>query len=185
MKILDNIEALFIHQSKTQTNKQSSLFDRLRNVFYAAEYLKSDLISIPAFCRCHDAIAHLEGRCSCTKRPASSEMGADRDKGCLFHLENLGSDVRSLRQSLERHKADLRPEEKTEELQRELSLIEGFAERMGDIVEEIRNHASEWEISCSHDALKRLKESASELDRYSTEFFWTLLNEDRRQQANS
>ena len=56
---------------------------------------------------------------------------------------------------------------------------------MGDIVEEIRNHASEWELSCSNDALQRLKERSSELEKYSTEFFWSLLNQDRGQRANS
>jgi hypothetical protein len=185
MKLLDKLEALFVNQPKRKTTEHPSLFDRLRNVFYSAEFLKADLQRIPQFCRCEDAIAHLEGRCSCTKRPASPQAEAVRGKGCLAHLETLRLDVRSLRESLERHKGDLRPEEKTEELQRELFLIEGFAERMGDIVEEIKNHASEWELSCSNDALQRLKERSSELEKYSTEFFWSLLNQDRGQRANS
>lgn len=185
MKLLDKLEALFVSQPKRTTDEHPSLFDRLRNVFYSAEFLKADLQRIPRFCRCEDAIAHLEGRCSCTKRPASPQAEAVRGKGCLADLETLHLDIRSLRESLERHKGDLRPEEKTEELQSELFLIEDFAERMGAIVEEIRNHASEWELSCSNDALQRLKESSSELEKYSTEFFWSLLNQERGQRANS
>ena len=34
-------------------------------------------------------------------------------------------------------------------------------------------------------ALQRLKASSSELERYSTEFFWSLLHQDRGQQTNS
>ena len=186
MKLLDRLEALFVNQPKRKEEAEHpSLFDRLRNVFYAAEFLKNDLRSVPPFCRCEDAISHLEGRCSCTKRPAGSQADAVTSKGCLAHLETLRLDVRSLRQSLQRHRNKLRPEEKTEELKRELSLIEDFAENMGSIVEEIRNHASEWELSCSNDALQRLKESSSELDKYSTEFFWSLMKQDRGQQINS
>lgn len=178
MKLLDKLEALFVKQPKRITNESTKLFDHLRDVFYTAEFLKADLHRIPAFCRCKDAISHLEGRCSCTKPQASPQAESVSGEGCLAHLEMLRLDVRALRQSLQRHKNDLRPEEKTEELQRELSLIENFAERMGDIVEELRKHASEWELSCSHDALQRLKESSSELDKYSAEFFWSLLKHD-------
>ena len=185
MKLLDKLEALFVNQPKRKTNEHPSLFDRLRNVFYSADFLRADLQRIPRFCLCEDAIAHLEGRCSCTKRPAGPQAEAVRGKGCRAHLDALRLDIRSLRESLKRHKGDLRPEEKTEELQRELFLIEDFAERMGDIVEEIRNHASEWELSCSNDALQRLKERSSELEKYSTDFFWSLLNQDRGQRANS
>ncbi|HKP35500.1 MAG TPA: hypothetical protein VJT71_01485 [Pyrinomonadaceae bacterium] len=185
MKLLDKLEALFVNQPERKKNEHPSLFDRLRNVFFAAEFLKKDLQGIPPFCRCEDAISHLEGRCSCTKRPAGSQAEEVSAKGCLAHLETLRLDVRSLRQSLQRHRNELRPEEKTEEVRRELSLIENFAENMGSIVEEIRNHASEWELSCSNDALQRLKESSSELEKYSTEFFWSLLKQDRGEQINS
>lgn len=185
MKLLDKLEALFVKQPKRKTNESTKLFDHLRDVFYTAEFLKADMRRIPPFCRCKDAISHLEGRCSCTKAPAGPQAETVSGEGCLAHLEMLRLDVKALRQSLQRHKNELRPEERTGELQRELSLIEDFAERMGDIVEEIRNHASEWELSCSHDALQRLKESSSELDKYSTEFFWSLMKQDRGQQINS
>ena len=185
MKLLDKLEVLFVHQPKRKTIEQASLFDRLRNVFYAAEFLKADLQRIPRFCRCEDAIAHLEGRCSCAKTPPKPPAEAVGGKGCLAQLEILDRDVRSLRESLERHKGDLRPEEQTEELQRELSLIEDFAKRLGDIVAEIRNHASEWELNCSNDALQKLKQSSSEIERYSTEFFWSLMKQECAQQANS
>ena len=181
MKLLDKLESLFDKQPERKTNESAKLFDHLRDVFFTAEFLKADLKRIPPFCRCKDAISHLEGRCSCIKPPASPEADSVSGEGCVAHLEMLRLDVRALRQSLQRHKNELRPDEKTEELQRELSLIEHFAERMGDIVEEIRNHASEWELSCSHDALQRLKESNSELDKYSTEFFWSLLKHDSDQ----
>lgn len=185
MKLLDKLEALFVNQPKRKTNEHPSLFDRLRNVFYDAEFLKVDLQRIPSLCRCEDAIAHLEGRCSCTKAPANPPAEAVSPKGCLAQLETLHLDIRSLRESLQRHRHDLQPEEQTDELQRELSLIEEFAERLGAKVEEIRGHAAEFEANCSNDVLQRLKSSSSEIDRYSTEFFWSLLNQDRGQQANS
>ena len=185
MKLLDKLGTLFTSKPKRKTNEGPSLFDRLRNVFYAAEFLKTDLQRIPPFCHCEDAIAHLEGRCSCTKRPAGPQAEAVPTKGCLAHLEELRSDVRLLRESLELHKKDLQPEEQTEELQQELSLIGDFAERMGAIVEEIRNHASEWELSCSTDALQKLKQSSSEINKYSTEFFWSLMKHGREQRANN
>ncbi len=166
-------------------NGQPSLFDRLRNVFYAAEFLKADLQRIPAHCTCEDAIAHLEDRCSCAKTPAERPTEAAFHKGCLKHLETLRLDVRSLRESLQREKIDVRPEERTEELERELSLIEDFADRVGGIVDEITNHAVEFGLNCSNDALQKLKASSSEIDKYSTEFFWSLMKLDRAQQENS
>lgn len=185
MKLLDKLETLFASRPKTKTNGQLSVFDRLRNVFYAAEFLKADLQRLPPSCCCEDAIAHLEHRCSCTKGPRDQEPQAAYRKGCLAHLETLRLDVRSLRESLEHHKGDLRPEEQTEELLRELSLIEEFADRVGGIVDEITNHAVDFGLNCSNDALQKLKASSSEIDKYSTELFWSLMKQERAQQANS
>jgi hypothetical protein len=183
MKLLDKLEALFINQPKRTTDEYPSLFDRLRNVFYDAEFLKADLQRIPPLCRCEDAIAHLEGRCSCTKTPVNPPAEVADRKGCLARLETLHLDIKSLRESLQRHTKDLEPEEQTEELKRELSLIEDFAERLGATVEKISIHAAEFEANCSNDALQRLKESSSEIDKYSTEFFWSLLKHDGDQKA--
>ena len=183
MKLLDKLEALFVNQPKRKTDEYPSLFDRLRNVFYDAEFLKADLKRIPPLCRCEDSLAHLEARCSCTKAPPNSPAEAVRRKGCLAHLETLHLDIKSLRESLERHRSDLQPDEQTEELKRELSLIEDFAERLGATVEKIMSHAAEFEANCSNDALQRLKESSSEIDKYSSEFFWSLLKQERDQRA--
>jgi hypothetical protein len=183
MKLLDKLEALFVNQPKRKTDEHPSLFDRLRNVFYAADFLKADLQRIPSLCRCEDAPAHLEGRCSCTKAPSNPQAEAVRQKGCLAHLETLRLDIKSLRESLQRHRSDLQPEEQTEELKRELFLIEDFAERLGATVERITSHVAEFEANCSNDALQRLKDSSSEIDKYSTEFFWSLLKRDRDQKA--
>lgn len=185
MKLLDKLETLFVNQPKSEKDEHPSLFDRLRNVFYAAEFLKADLERLPPSCRCEDAIAHLEARCSCTKAPADTPAESARRKGCLAHLETLRLDVRSLRESLERHKGELRPEEQTEDLQRELSLIEEFADRIDGIVDEITNHAVDFGLNCSNDALQKLKASSSEIDKYSTEFFWTLMKQERAQQPSS
>lgn len=184
MKLLDRLEALFVNQPKRNEKQHPSVFDRLRNVFFAAEFLNQDLQRIPPLCRCGDALAHLEGRCSCTKNSATSEE-AIRGKGCLTHLEKLHLDLKSLRESLKRHRGDLQPEEQTEELLGELSLIENFEARLSETVESIRNHAAEFQASCSNDALQRLKASSSEIDRYSTEFFWSLLKQDREQKEKS
>jgi len=183
MKLLDKLEELFVNQPKRKTDEYPSLFDRLRNVFYDAEFLKADLQRVPSLCRCEDAIAHLGSRCSCTNSPANPPAGAVRPKGCQAHLETLHLDIKSLRESLEGHRSDLQPEEQTEALKRELSLIEDFTERLGATVEKTRNHAAEFEANCCNDALQRLKESSSEIDRYSTEFFWSLLKQDGDKRA--
>ncbi len=183
MKLLDKLEALFNNQPKRKTDEHPSLFDRLRNVFYGAEFLKADLKRIPSLCRCEDALAHLEGRCSCTKPPANPPAEAIGQKGCLAQLETLHLDIKSLRESLQRHTKDLEPEEQTEELKRELSLIEDFTERIDGTVEKIRSHAAEFEANCSNDTLQRLKESSAEIDKYSTEFFWSVLKHDGDQKA--
>ena len=183
MKLLDKLEALFVNQPKRKTDEHPSLFDRLRNVFYGAEFLKADLKRIPRQCRCEDALAHLEGRCSCTKPPANPTGEAPGQKGCLAQLETLHLDIKSLRESLQRHRGDLLPEEETEELKRELSLIEHFTERIDETVEKLRSHAAEFEANCSDDALQRLKETSAEIDKYSTEFFWYLLKHDGDQKA--
>jgi hypothetical protein len=183
MKLLDKLEALFNNQPKRTTDEYPSLFDRLRNVFYDAEFLKADLQRVPSLCRCEDAIAHLGSRCSCTKAPANPPAEAVYRKGCQAHLETLHLDIKSLRESLERHRSDLQPGEQTEELMLELSLIEDFAERLGATVEKITSHAAEFEATCSNDALQRLKESSSEIDKYSTEFFWSLLKQDGDQKT--
>ena len=178
MKLLDKLEELFVNEPRRKTDEYPTLFDRLRNVFYDAEFLRADLQRIPSLCRCEDAIAHLGGRCSCTKAPSNSPEEAVRGKGCRAHLETLHLDIKSLRESLQRHRSDLRPEEQTEELKRELSLIEDFTERLGATLEKVMSHAAEFEANCSSDALQRLKESSSEIDKYSTEFFWYLLKRD-------
>jgi hypothetical protein len=56
MKLLDKLETLFVNQPKRKTGEHPGLFDRLRNVFYGAEFLKADLQRIPPQCRCEDAI---------------------------------------------------------------------------------------------------------------------------------
>lgn len=183
MKLLDKLEALFVNQPKRKTVEHASLFDRLRNVFYGAEFLKADLQRIPRQCRCEDALAHLEGRCSCTKPPANPPAEAVGQKGCLAQLETLHHDIKSLRESLQRHRSELLPEEQTDELKRELSLIGDFTERMDGTVEKLRSHAAEFEANCSDDALQRLKETSAEIDKYSTEFFWYLLKHDGDQKA--
>ena len=184
MKFLDRLEALFVNQPPRKKEEHPSLFDRLRNVFFAAEFLKQDLQRIPPLCRCGDALAHLEGRCSCTKTLATPEE-AIRGKGCLSHLEMLHRDLKSLRESLRRHRGVLQPEEQTEELLGELSLIENFEVRLSETVENMRNHAAEFQASCSNDALQRLKASSAEIDRYSTEFFWSLLKHGREKNKES
>ena len=184
MKLLDKLEELFRHQPQRKKDERPSLFDRLRNVFFDAESLKRDLQRISPVCRCEDAIAHLEDRCSCTKPPANP-AGAIRGKGCLAQLETLRLDLRSLRESLQRHRGDLKPEEETEELKRELSLIEDFAERLDGIVEELRNHAADFEVNCSNDALQRLKQTSAEIDKYSTELFWSLMKQDHALRTRS
>jgi hypothetical protein len=184
MKLLDKLEALFVNQPKKKADEHPTLFDRLRNVFYGAEFLKADLKRIPSQCRCEDAVAHLEGRCSCTKAQTHTPAEAGR-KGCLEHVETLRLDIRSLRESLRRHRGDLRPDEQTNELMRELSLIEQFAERLGATVEKITSHAAEFEANCSNDALQRLKESSSEIEKYSTDFFWSLMQQDRDLEGSS
>ena len=185
MKLLEKLESLFVNHPKLKTDKHPSLFDRLRNVFYGAEFLKADLQRIPPQCRCEDAFAHLEGRCSCTSAPVNSPAEAEGRKGCLAHLETLRLDIKSLRESLRRHRSDLRPDEQTNELMRELSLIEDFAERLGATVEKVKSHAAEFEANCSNDALQRLKESGAEIGKYSTEFFWSLMHHDRVQKAGA
>lgn len=184
MKLLDKLEQLFRSQPRLKMDEHPSLFDRLRNVFFDAEALKRDLQRIPPLCRCEDAIAHLEDRCSCTKPPANPAE-AIRRKGCVSQLETLDLDIKSLRESLQRHKGDLRPEEQTEELQRELSLIEEFADRIGGIVEELRDHAADFGVSCSNEALQKLKERGAEIEKYSTEFFWSLTKQDHAQKNGS
>lgn len=185
MKLLDKLEALFVDQPKRKTDEHPGLFDRLRNVFYGAEFLKADLQRIPPKCRCEDAFAHLEGRCSCTKTPVNPSVEPEGRKGCLANLETLRVDIKSLRESLKRHRSDPRPEEQTDELMRELSLIEDFAVGLGATVEQIRSHAAEFEANCSNDALQRLKDSSSEIEKYSTEFFWSLMHHDRDQKAGA
>ena len=183
MKLLDKLEALFVILPQSKKEEHPSLFDRLRNVFYAAEFLKRDLQRIPPLCRCGDAPAHLEDRCSCVKTPMTPD-DAIRSKGCLPHLEMLHLDLKSLRESLERHKANPQPDE-TEDLHRELALIEDFEARLSATVESIRSHAAEFQTHCSNDALQRLKGSSSEIDKYSTEFFWSLLKHDRERNEQS
>ena len=184
MRLLDKLEELFRSQPKRKKDEHPSLFDRLRNVFFDAEALKRDLQRISPVCRCEDAIAHLEDRCSCTKPPANPAE-AIRRKGCVAQLETLRLDLKSLDESLQRHRSDLRPEELTADLQRELTLIEEFSARLGGIVEEVRNHAADFGLNCANDALQRLKQTGAEIDKYSTEFFWSLMRHDHAQRTRS
>lgn len=178
MKLLDKLAAVFAKVPPGITN-DGVFLEHLRNVFYAAEVLKTDLQHIPACCGCEDAIAHFEGRCTCTEQPGGERLELGAGRGCLAHLETLESDASCLWECVRRGKNEVRIRATTDELQHELRRLEAFAERVRDIAEEVRNHAADWELSCANDALQRLKETGSEIDSYASEFFWSLLKYER------
>src|SRR6266536_2372242 len=113
MKLIEKLKEMFFEHELDVTERPPSLFDRLRNVFFSAEFIAADLDRVPPDCKCEDAIAHLDGSCCCTNSPKESGK-AEPTKGCAEQLERLQVDIKWVHEALTRGKANLDPGEETE-----------------------------------------------------------------------
>ena len=82
MKLIEKLKEMFFERDVDVSEKPPSLFDRLRNVFFSAEFVAADLDRVPSDCKCEDAIAHLDGRCCCT---ITSSMTWRRSRAASSH----------------------------------------------------------------------------------------------------
>ena len=180
MKLIEKLREMFFERELDVSEKPPSLFDRLRNVFFSAQFLVADLDRVPPDCRCEDAIAHLDGRCGCTITPADSAKTGST-KGCTEQLERLQVDVRWAREALKRGKASLGPAEESEELSREFTQIATSVEGLGLILERLKSHVGEFQDTCTNKALQRVKQTSTELRQYTREFLHTLNKSDLTQ----
>jgi hypothetical protein len=173
MKLIEKLKEMFFERELDVSEKPPSLFDRLRNVFFSAEFLAADLDRVPPDCRCEDAIAHLDGRCCCTISPADSAKTRST-KGCAEQLERLQVDVRWAHEALKRGKTSLGPGEESEELSREFTQIANSVEGLGLMLERLKSHVGEFQETCANKALQRVKQTSTELRGYTREFLHTL-----------
>ena len=180
MKLIEKLREMFFERELDVSEKPPSLFDRLRNVFFSAEFVAVDLDRVPPDCRCEDAIAHLDGRCGCTIRPPDSAKTGST-KGCAEQLERLQADVRWAHEALKRGKASLSPGEESEELSREFTQIANSVEGLGLILERLKSHVGEFQETCTNKALQRVKQTSTELRQYTREFLHTLNKNDLTQ----
>lgn len=180
MKLIEKLKEMFFEREPDVSEKPPSLFDRLRNVFFSAQFLADDLDRVPPDCRCEDAIAHLDGRCGCTiTRADSAKTGST--KACTEQLERLQVDVRWAREALKRGKASLSPGEESEDLGREFTQIANSVEGLGLILERLRSHVGEFQETCANKALHQVKQTTTELRGYTREFLHTLNKSDLTQ----
>jgi hypothetical protein len=178
MKLIEKLKEIFVEREPDVSQKSPSLFDRLRNVFFSAEFVAADLDRVSPECRCEDAIAHLDGSCSCTTTPADS-ASTGSTKGCSAELERLRVDVGWVHEALQRGKASLEPGEESEELSREFTQIANSVEGLGLILERLKSHVGEFQETCSNKALQRVKQTSTDLRGYAGEFLRTLNESDR------
>ncbi|HLE63765.1 MAG TPA: hypothetical protein VI750_11515 [Pyrinomonadaceae bacterium] len=177
MKLIEKLKVMFLGRELDVSEKPPSLFDRLRNVFFSAEFLAADLDRVPPDCSCEDAIAHLDGRCCCTISPKeASKTGST--KGCAQQLERLQVDIKWVHEALKRGKASLDPGEESEELSGEFTHIANAVEGLGLILERVKAHVGEFQETCTNMALQRVKETSTELRGYTREFLRTLNKND-------
>ncbi len=178
MKLIEKLKEMFFERELDVSEKPPSLFDRLRNVFFSAEFLAADLDRVPADCKCEDAIAHLDGSCCCTiSTKESSKTGST--KGCAEQLERLQVDIKWVHEALKRGNASLDPGEETEELRREFTEIANAVDGLGLILERLKAHVGEFQETCTNTALQRLKQTSTELRGYTGEFLHTLYESER------
>lgn len=173
MKLIKKLKEMFFERELDVIEKPPSLFDRLRNVFFSAEFLAADLDRVPSECKCEDAIAHLDGSCCCTINPREpGNTGFTR--GCAEQLERLLVDIKWAQQALKRGKASLGPGEESEDLSREFTQIANSVEGLGLILEGLKSHVGEFQDTCATKALQRVKQTSAELRGYTGEFLRTL-----------
>ncbi len=178
MKLIEKLKEMFFEHELDVTERPPSLFDRLRNVFFSAEFLAADLDRVPPDCKCEDAIAHLDGSCCCTiSTKESSKTGST--KGCAEQLERLQVDIKWVHEALKRGNASLDPGGETEELRREFTEIANAVEGLRLILEKLKAHIGEFQETCTNTALQRLKQTSTELRGYTGEFLHTLYESDR------
>src|SRR6266498_2166123 len=159
MKLIEKLKEMFFEHELDVTERPPSHFDRLRNVFFSAEFLAADLDRVPPDCKCEDAIAHLDGSCCCTiSTKESSKTGST--KGCAEQLERLQVDIKWVHEALKRGNASLDPGGETEELRREFTEIANAVEGLRLILEKLKAHIGEFQETCTNTALQRLKQTS-------------------------
>jgi hypothetical protein len=183
MRLLEKLKETFLNRTEEMPERPRSLFDRLRNIFFSTEFLANDLDRVPSECKCGDALAHLDGRCtSCATASAETETQSVHDrKGCSAQIDELRVDVRNVRQAL--HRRTLQPEEETRELKQEMVQIEYLVDGLASVLESLKSDATDFQATCSSEVLGRLKKRSKELRAYSSEFFWTVTSKDRQARA--
>ncbi len=177
MKLIEKLKKMFFERQLDVSEPPPSLFDRLRNVFFSAEFVAADLDRVPPDCGCEDAIAHLDGSCWCTISPADSAKTGPT-KGCSEQLERLQVDVRWAQEALKDGGTSLDPGEESEELSREFTQIANSIEGLDLILERLKSHVGEFRETCSNKALQQVKETGTELRGYTREFLYTLNKSD-------
>ena len=180
MKLIEKLKEMFFKRDLDVSAKPPSLFDRLRNVFFSAEFLAADLERVPPNCNCEDAFAHLDGRCCCNVSPKQSGK-TEPTKGCAAELERLQVDIKWVHEALKHGNASLDPGEETEELRREFTQIANAVEGLALILERVKAQVGEFQETCTNTALRRLKQTSTELRGYTSEFLHTLNKSDRTQ----
>ena len=183
MKLLEKLKETFFKGTEEMPERSPSLFNRLQNIFFAAEFLANDLDRVPPECKCEDALAHLDGRCtSCANASAETDREpAHSRKGCSAQIDELRVDIRNVRQALQRR--TLQPEEETLELKQELVQIESLVDGLASVLESLKSDAMDFQATCSNEVLGRLKQRSKELRDYSSEFFWTVTSKNRSARA--
>ena len=183
MKLLEKLKETLFKGTEEMPERSPSLFNRLQNIFFAAEFLANDLDRVPPECKCEDALAHLDGRCtSCANASAETDREpAHSRKGCSAQIDELRVDIRNVRQALQRR--TLQPEEETPELKQELVQIESLVEGLALVLEGLKSDATDFQATCLSEVLQRMKGRSKELRACSTEFFWTVTRKDRPARA--
>lgn len=186
MTLLEKLKERFFKETVEVHECPPSLFARLRNIFFSAEFLANDLDRMPPECKCADAPAHLDGRCtSCLSAAAETEKDpAYVRKGCPAQIDELRVDIRNVRQALSQGWTTLQPEEQSVELKDELVHIEKLVEGLASLLEGLKSETSEFLATCSSEALQPLKQRSGELRGYATEFFWTVNRRERTTRTN-
>jgi len=139
-----------------------SLFHKLQDVYFDSLQLGDELGKIPSECDCPEE-ARRSGTCCC----GNSAVRADKNRGCLKHLDELRNKIQWAIEDLRRERQQLRDGEMNGEVSSEIFLIENSISHLGSSLDRIKEELSQPHAKCAHEELEQLKQRSTHFQHYA------------------
>ena len=148
------------------------LLQKFQDVYFDAMHLQEALEAIPTECDCRNGEAHLAAKCCCVAKPGSIASTVASHQGCLVHLGKLNQSLGTLRADWEYQSWGTQREEHEyvdPKLQSRISQVLSLCRLLKMTIETLEERIQQFEASCLHADLQRLKESGADLKKLVTE----------------